>query len=163
MNEYEKKIHKLCKELIPVFDDLDTETQEIINEHIHCCSECDNMLDKRDFFNTTIENTENNESEDIDIMPLKKLVHINIGIRLLLFLMRILVLFVLSFNSLRFHDFGDALAIQTFQTGAFLFYLPTAIFLLVFTWTFLNKKWIIYSLIVDLVILLAIWQLPLLY
>ncbi|MCP3033138.1 hypothetical protein LF817_17575 [Halobacillus sp. A1] len=163
MNEYEMKIHKLCQELIPVFDELDEETKGIIHEHVQYCPVCDNMLDKRSFLNESIENAEVNEGKDFEIKPLKKLIHINRGIRLLMILVRVLVLFVISFNTLRFNDSWDALALQTFQSGAFLFYLPASIFLLVFTWMFLNKKWLIYSLVVDLVILLTIWQLQLFY
>ncbi|AKG03404.1 hypothetical protein AAV35_000470 [Salimicrobium jeotgali] len=163
MNEHERKIHKLCQELIPVFDELDAETQEIINEHVQYCSICDNMLDKWDFLNESVGSTEINVGNDFEIKPLKKLIHINRGLRLLVILVRVLVLFVISFNTLRFHESGDALALQTFQSATFLFYLPAAIFLLVFTWMFLNKKWFLYSLVVDLVILMATWQFQLFY
>ncbi|MCA1012818.1 zf-HC2 domain-containing protein [Halobacillus halophilus] len=160
MNEYERKIHKLSQELIPVFDELDAETKEIIQEHARHCSECDRMLNTGDFMDTETEKTEDGERDDAPIQPLRQLVHINRGIRVMVFLIRILVLGVISYNSLRFQEFGDV--VRTFQAGTFLIYLPTAIFLIAFTWTFLNKKWVFYSIVADVIILLGIWQLPLL-
>ncbi|SFG62246.1 hypothetical protein SAMN05216353_16512 [Halobacillus alkaliphilus] len=161
MNAYEKKIHKLSQELIPVFDELDTETKEIIKEHAQYCSECDHMLDKREVMDAEMESAGDNEGKESTIKSLKKLIHNNSGIGIMLFLVRVLVLAVISYNSLRFQNFEDV--VQTFQGGTFLIYLPTAIFLLIFTWTFLNKRWILYSVVADLVVLLVIWQLPLFY
>lgn len=163
MNDYEKKIHKLSQELIPVFDELDTETKEIINEHAEQCSVCDNVLDKRETLDVEMGNVEDDGDVDTPIQPLRKLVHINRGIRTMLFLIRVLVLSVVALNTLRSHNFSEGLAIQTFQFGTLFFYLPTAIFLLFFTWIFLEKRWTVYSLMADIVILLAIWQLPLFY
>lgn len=148
-----KKIHFLSQELIPIINDLDDEPRKIVSEHITDCEEC------RKLYNSTVNFDESvpkqDYAEDVEIKPLKKLVQFNTGLKLLLIVVRLLVLFYIFYTSFRYYDVESVtMMLEYFRSGIFLFYTPAAIFLLVFTITFFNKKWVRVSLVTDLVIIL---------
>lgn len=150
--EDSQKIHILSRELIPVFDELEQETKEVVLEHIQDCSEC------RQLFNDLAE--ENypilERDEEVGLKPLKKLVQFNRGLKWLFISIRALILFCIIYSSFHFYDWelsADA-AIGYIKNVTFMFYFPAAIFLSVFTMTFFTKRWIILSILFDLGIIL---------
>lgn len=150
--EESQKIHILVKELIPVFDELEQETKEVVLSHTQVCSECQHLLN---------EVTEENypvveQSEEVGIKQLKKLVQFNRGLKWLFISIRALILFYIIFSAFQFYDLelsADA-AIKYIGGSTFMFYFPAAIFLLVFTMTFFTKRWMVFSILFDLGIVL---------
>ncbi|WP_077604948.1 hypothetical protein [Oceanobacillus sojae] len=148
----QEKIHLLSQELIPIIDDLDEETKQIVLEHIEECDKCKKLYSEMVDMDKEI--PEHAYDEDVEIKPLKKLVQFNTGLKLLLIAVRIIILFYISYSSFRFHDLESLdQMIAAFQGGILLFYFPAAVFLLVFTFTFFNKKWLWISLTADIIII----------
>ncbi|AOV07986.1 hypothetical protein [Sporosarcina ureilytica] len=148
---HDQKIHLLAQELIPVINDLDNEPKKIILDHMKDCAAC------KDLYSNTLEFEENmpalNPPDDIEVKPLKKLVQFNTGLKLLLVAIRGLILFYILYTSIRFSG-TDLIDLSFVQPAIFLFYTPAVIFLLIFTFTFFNKKWLWGSLVTDLFIIL---------
>jgi hypothetical protein len=152
MMEESQKIHILSRELIPVFDELEQETKEVVLEHIQDCSECWQLLNELAEGNYPM--VERNE--EVGIKPLKKLVQFNRGIKWLFISIRAFILFYIIYSSFHFYNWelsADA-AIEYIKSVTFMFYFPAAIFLLVFTMIFFNKRWIMLSILFDLGIIL---------
>lgn len=154
MDSY-KKIHLLSLELIPIINDLDDEPKQIILEHITDCEDCKKLYDSTENFNKSM--PKQDYSENVDLKPLKKLVQFNNGIKLLLVTVRALILFYIVYSSFKYYGAESVTSLlEYFKSGIFIFYTPAAIFLLVFTFTFFNKKWVWISLVTDLVIILLL-------
>lgn len=148
-----KKIHLLCQELIPVIDELDDEPKQIILEHITNCEDCRKLYDSTVDFDKNM--PKQDYSEDVEIKPLKKLVQFNTGLKLLLITVRALILFYIFNSSYKYYGVDSVTPmLEYFRSGIFLFYVPATIFLLVFTLTFFNKKWIWITLVIDLLIII---------
>ena len=148
-----KKIHLLSLELIPIINDLDDEPRQVVLEHITYCEDCKKLYASTENFNSSMPKQE--YAENVEVKPLKKLVQFNNGLKLLLITVRALILFYIVYSSLKYYDVESVTSmLGYFRSGIFLFYIPAAIFLLVFTFTFFNKKWIWISLVIDLVIIL---------
>lgn len=148
-----KKIHLLSQELIPIINDLDDEPRQVILEHITNCEDCKILYDSTENFNKTM--PMHDYSENVELKPLKKLVQFNNGLKLLLITVRALILFYIVYSSFKYYDAQSVTSLlEYFRSGIFIFYIPASIFLLVFTFTFFNKKWIWISLVTDLVIIL---------
>ncbi|MEK5080274.1 hypothetical protein MKX73_15195 [Solibacillus sp. FSL W7-1436] len=147
------KIHLLSLELIPIINDLDEEPRQVILEHITNCEDCKKLYDSTENFNENL--PKHDYSEDVELKPLKKLVQFNNGLKLLLITVRAIILFYIVYSSFNYYGAESvASLVEYIQSGIFLFYIPAAIFLLVFTFTFFNKKWVWLSLGTDLVIIL---------
>lgn len=146
-----RKIHLLSQELIPVINDLGEEPKQIILEHIKECGDCRKLYDSAVEFDESM--PKQDFSEDVELKPLKKLVQFNTGLKLLLVTVRVLILFYIFYSSFSYYNESAPLLMGQFYSGILLFYIPAAIFLLVFTFTFFNKKWIWTSLAADLVII----------
>ncbi|WP_113929462.1 hypothetical protein [Bacillus sp. P14.5] len=152
MNDQEK-IHHLCKELIPLMDDVDHFTKDILMDHIQECRTCQQSYAKINEFSENFSSPK--VQEEVEIPPLKKLAQFNTGLKILLIGIRVVILFYLIFSSLKFSD-GMSLSettIQHLEAGIFLFYFPTAIFLTVFSFIFFNKKWSFFSLCLDILVI----------
>lgn len=150
MNEY-KKIHLLAHELIPVLKDLDEEPKQIILDHIKDCDECKGLYINTLKFDASIPTLD--YSNEVELKPLKKLVQFNTGLKLLLIAVRAVILFYILYSSFSFSSV-DSVDLSFIQSALFLFYTPAVIFLLIFTFTFFNKKWLWISLLTDLFIVI---------
>ncbi|WP_040979378.1 hypothetical protein [Oceanobacillus jeddahense] len=147
-----EKIHLLSQELIPVINDLDEEPKQIVLEHIEACDECENLY--AEMMDVDKEIPEHAYDKEVEIKPLKKLVQFNKGLKLLLIAVRAIILFYVTYSSFQFYDLeSPGVVLQNFQGGILLFYFPAAVFLLVFTFTFFNKKWLWISLTADAIII----------
>ena len=151
---HNQKIHLLSQELIPVIQDMDSEPKQVVLDHIKYCEECQRLYSIAMDFDDNF--PEVNISEDVEIKPLKKLAQFNIGLKLLLISVRSIILFYVLYSSFSYYDWESSatMILATLQSGIFLFYLPAAVFLLVFTITFFNKKWVLVSFIADLTVIL---------
>lgn len=153
MNETEK-IHILSLELIPVVDDLDESAVKVILEHITHCKECHRL------YSSVMEMEEHYPKEPIpnvvEIKPLKKLVQFNRGLKLLMLGIRAVILIYILYSGFSFYDWGTSAeeAIDYIQNITFFFYFPASLFLTIFTLVFFNKRWIWFSIIFDLFIIL---------
>ncbi|MFS0875242.1 hypothetical protein [Solibacillus isronensis] len=148
-----KKIHLLSLELIPIINDLDEEPRQVILEHVTNCEDCKKLYDRTENFNEHM--PKHDYSENVELKPLKKLVQFNKGLKLLLITVRALILFYIIYSGFKYYGAESVSSLLEYiQSGIFLFYIPAAIFLLVFTFTFFNKKWVWISLATDLVIIL---------
>lgn len=152
---HDKEIHLLAQELIPVINDLDDEPKQIILNHIRDCNECKSLYKSTLEFDDSMPTLD--YSNDIELKPLKKLAQFNTGLKLLLIAIRGMILFYIFYSSFNFSsmEFFDSSFVQS---GIFLFYTPAAIFLLIFTFTFFNKKWLWISLLTDLFVILFLSQ-----
>lgn len=152
---HDKKIHLLAQELIPVINDLDDEPKQIILNHIKDCDNCKDLYKNTLEFDDSMPTLE--YSNDVELKPLKKLAQFNTSLKLLLIAIRGMILFYIFYSSFNFSsmEFFDASFVQS---GIFLFYTPAAIFLLIFTFTFFNKKWLWISLLTDLFVILFLSQ-----
>lgn len=153
MKEFEK-IHILSQELIPVFEDLDDAAKKVILEHIERCTHCHSLYENQSKEDDSYIHIE--ESEPIEIKPLKKLVQFNQSLKGMLFFIRATLLIFIVVTSLIFYDWqlaSDA-AVIYIKMALFLFYFPSIIFLNVFTIVFFNRKWIWISILTDIIIIL---------
>ncbi|MER2154032.1 MAG: zf-HC2 domain-containing protein [Solibacillus sp.] len=147
------KIHLLSLELIPIINDLDEEPRQVILEHITYCEDCRKLYDNTENFNNTL--PKHDYSENVELKPLKKLVQFNNGLKLLMITVRAITLFYIVYSSFKYNGAESVPSLLEYiKSGIFLFYIPAAIFLLVFTFTFFNKKWFWISLVTDLVIII---------
>ncbi len=101
MNE-QMKIHKLCNELIPFYDEVEESTKEIIEEHIEQCSDCRGLLES---FQTsfpsdipTQSGDASKEEEVPSIKPFKTLIHFKNILFTFFILIRFLVLGLIANN-----------------------------------------------------------------
>lgn len=151
--EQEEKIHLLSQELIPIINDLETEPKEIVLDHAKNCQECKELLSKvadleKDF-------PEHDVSSEVEIKPLKKLAQFNTGLKLLLIAVRGMILFYIFYSNFRFYPLESTeMILASLQGTIYLLYFPAAVFLLIFTFTFFNKRWFWISLAVDMIIIL---------
>ncbi|WP_010651557.1 hypothetical protein [Oceanobacillus massiliensis] len=153
MDEY-KKIHLLSQELIPIIDELDIKPKQIVLDHIEDCDACKSLYSNVFDFDNNFPEPE--YSKGVEIKPLKKLAQFNTGLKLLLIAVRVIILFYIFYSSFHYIALESSreMIIASFQAGVFLFYLPAAVFLLVFTFTFFSKRWLWISLAADVVIVL---------
>ncbi|GAB3068537.1 hypothetical protein [Virgibacillus ainsalahensis] len=148
------KIHLLSQELIPVINDLDTEPKQIVLDHMKDCEECKSLYSHVVDFDDNFPELE--ISDEPEIKPLKKLAQFNTGLKLLLISVRAIILFYIFYSSFSYYDLASSpeMIRASVQSTMFLFYLPAAVFLIVFTITFFNKKWVWISLAADLIVVL---------
>ena len=153
MNKQDK-IHILSQELIPMLADLDEEARNVVLEHIQHCKKCKNL------YLSIVEIDENAPQiqlpDEVEMKPFKKLVQFNQGLKLVLFMSRIVLLAFIFYSAVQFYDWTIAAqaAIDYIQAVTFFFYFPAALFLTIFSFIFLNKKWFVLSLIFDISIIL---------
>lgn len=147
----DKKIHLLAQELIPVINDLDDEPKQIILDHIKDCVDCKGLYNNTLKFDESIPSLD--YSNDVELKPLKKLVQFNTGLKLLLIAIRALILFYILYSSFSYSSM-DSVDFSFVQPALILFYTPAAIFLLIFTFTFFNRKWLWVSLLTDLFVIM---------
>ena len=153
MNKHEK-IHILSQELIPVMDDLDEEARNVVLEHMQHCKKCHHL------YSTIAEIDENAPqspfANEVEMKPLKKLVQFNQGLKLVLLIIRIVLLAFIFYSAVQFYDWTIAAkaAVEYIQAVTFYFYFPAALFLTIFSFIFLNKKWFVFSLLFDISVIL---------
>lgn len=147
-------IHLLSQELIVIIDELEPKAKDIVLNHMKGCVDCQQLYESIIDSDKSFPDPEFNESDKIEIKPLKKLAQFNLGLKLFLIVVRMIILFYIIYTGFKFHD--TELAWITFDyinSGILLFYIPASVFLLVFTITFFNKKWIWISVTIDLSII----------
>src|SRR5690625_7051120 len=84
------------------------------------------------------------EAELVAIKPLKKLFQFNKGIKWLLIMIRVGILSYAVFSAIAYLGYGMRTDIYLdIQATIYFLYLPSSLFLLVFTFVFLHKKWFI--------------------
>ena len=148
------KIHLLSYELIPIVNDIEPGTKEVVMAHIATCRLCQELYANAYVLDHAF--LEKNE-ETVEIRPLKKLVQFNKGIKLLLIMIRVAILSYIVYSGVAYLELVTIPnAYHYIQSSVYLFYLPASLFLIVFTFVFLNKKWLIYSIIVDVTIIFAV-------
>lgn len=146
------KIHILTQELIPVFDELEQNTKDVVTEHIQECVACQQLYNEiaEGYFPSQ-------QCDDVTkIKPLNKLVQFNRSLKWLFIFIRVFILCCILYSAFHFYNWevsSDA-AIAYIKSTTFMLYFPAVIFLTVFTMVFLNKRWIIFSILFDLGIVL---------
>lgn len=145
MNDKEK-IHYLTEELIPFIDDVEKETKQIMLEHMKVCESCQQLYEETVEFDQSIPMRE--IEQPWEIKPLKKLVQFNTGLKAMLIIVRLLMLIFIGFIS-----FADINNLHYHQTLLYFFYAPASLFLLVFTYTFFQRKWLWISIAFDVFII----------
>lgn len=152
MND-DQKIHLLVQELIPIMAELDDEPKQILLGHIQSCEKCQELYRNASEFDDSMPTLE--YRDHVELKPLKKLAQYNIGLKLGLVAIRGIILFYLLYASFNMYE-GASVDFDFLRGGLFLFYIPAAIFLLIFTFTFFNKKWLFLSLLADLLVILLL-------
>lgn len=150
MNE-QRKIHFLTQELIPILNEVDGESKKIALEHIQACEECKRIYERAVEFDENMPTL--HHSEEVELKPLKRLAQFNTGLKMLLIAIRAVILSYILFVSFKLYQMNTT-DLSYIQSAIALFYIPAAIFLLVFTFTFFNRKWFLASLFSDLFIIL---------
>ncbi|UOQ95197.1 hypothetical protein MUO14_09855 [Halobacillus shinanisalinarum] len=104
-------------------------------------------------------------SDEVEIKLLIKLVHFNRRLKLLLIFIRAAILFYIIYSGLSFYDWESFAQAATgyIQGVTFAFYFSASLFLINFTLTFFNKKWLWISVIIDATIILFIDRLVTLF
>lgn len=150
------KIHLLSYELIPIIDDIEPETKAVVMNHIATCESCQTLYASAYELDYAFPLLEKND-ELVEVQPLKKLVQFNQGIKLLLIMIRVAILSYIFYSGIAYSSVVTNPDIYHYiQSSLYLFYLPAVLFLNVFTFVFLNKKWLIYSLVADVTIIFVL-------
>jgi len=148
------KVHLLSRELIPIINDIEPETKELVMNHIATCELCQELYANAYELDQLFPEK---ETEPVAIKPLKKLVQFNKGIKWLLIMIRVGILSYAVFSAIAYLGYGMRTDIYLdIQATIYFLYLPSSLFLLVFTFVFLNKKWLIYSVVVDVIIIFGL-------
>lgn len=146
-----EKIHLLSQELIPIVNDIEPEAKQVVMDHVAGCETCQELYANAHKLD---EDFPTKNKQQTEIKPLKKLVQFNRGIKLLLILVRLAILSYIIYSGTNFFDMAPPSSGFPFiQASILMFYLPAAVFLLVFTFIFLSKKWLYSSLCADLFII----------
>lgn len=132
---------------------MNDEQKVIIFEHIRTCSDCHILYKSASEFDENMPTF--NDPDPIELKPLKKLVQYNIGLNLGLVAIRAIILFYVLYTNFMFSGAGPV-DYPFLQFEILFFYTPSALFLLIFTFTFFNNKWLYYSLCVDLFVILLL-------
>lgn len=156
MNETHK-IHLLSRELIPILNDIEPETKEIVLEHIALCSSCQALYENAHELDRAFLEEKDKPTQPKEVQPLKKLVQFNRGIKLLLIMIRVAILSYAGYTALALADFIVSADVYfDIQATIYFFYLPASVFLLVFTFVFLNKRWFMYSIGADVFVIFGL-------
>ena len=148
------KIHLLSRELIPIINDVEPKSKEVVMDHIATCGLCQELYASAYELDHAFPVK---EAEPVDVKPLKKLVQFNKGIKWLLIMIRVAILSYAIFTGIAYSDFVISIDVYIhIQSIIYLLYLPSSLFLLVFTFVFLNKKWLIYSIVIDIIIVFGL-------
>lgn len=158
MNEQEK-IHLLTAELIPLIDDVEAETKEVMEAHIKECQSCQIIYKQMNEWEEAIPTQQTrNETE---IKPFKKLAQFNRGLKVSLIAIRVVILVFLIGLDILIMEPNNFLYLRGITI---MFYAPASIFLLVFTYVFLQRRWFSLSLIADsMIIFILTFLLPTLF
>lgn len=148
---HEKKIHLLAQELIPIINELDEAPKLIVLDHVKTCNVCKETYQDTLAFDDEMPKLQ--EVDQIELKPLKKLAQYNLGLKIFLFAVRAIILFYIAYLGIAFVD-ASGVDVSFVQSAIFLFYIPAVIFLLIFTYTFFEKKWLWTSLLIDGLIIL---------
>lgn len=152
--ENKNDIHYLVQELIPIKDDISPQAQQIIQEHIQGCDSCRELYKASAELEMKLPSRPTSDTE-VEVKPLKKLAQFNWGIRALLIAVRVIILGYILFSGFSFGVETGGHSFVFIQGSIYMFYLPAALFSLIFTFIFLPKKWLYSSLIVDLIVIFA--------
>lgn len=148
------QIHLLTRELIPIIGDTEPETKEIVMNHIATCKSCQMLYAEANELDHIFPEK---RDESVEIKPLKKLVQFNKGIKILLIMIRVAILSYAIYSGIVFSGFIKGIDVYLhIQSIIYVLYLPASLFLLVFTFVFLSKRWLIYSIVVDLMIVFGL-------
>ncbi|MCA0971418.1 hypothetical protein LCM20_12505 [Halobacillus litoralis] len=152
----EENVHVLVKELIPILDDVDARAKEIVIEHIEQCEECHHIYEELRAFDEHMPKLSLQEEQEMK--PLKKLVQFNRGLKLLVVGLRALILFYVLYTSVGAYDWGSSVgaAVSYAEGVTFMFYLPAAVFLNIFSLVFFSRRWVWSSVVFDLIVVLFI-------
>lgn len=148
------QIHLLARELIPIIDDIEPETKKIVMNHIATCKSCQVLYAGANELDHAFPGK---KDEPVEIKPLKKLVQFNKSVKILLVLIRVAIISYAVISGISFLNSAIGSSVYLYiQSIIYLLYLPASLFLLVFTFIFLSKRWLIYSIVVDVMIVFSL-------
>jgi|GEM_PF-4148257 len=152
MTEHEK-IHILVQELIPVFDDLESDAKRIVQEHMKTCQACRRLSEQAEDWANDQASLQTEDTAEVK--PLRRLIAMNKSIKLFLIAVRAFIFIYVVGRSLLLIYRGEDLlkGMEMIKSGLFIFYMPASIFLLAFTSVFLNSRWLKVSFFADVMIL----------
>src|SRR5690625_2396538 len=97
------KVHLLSRELIPIINDIEPETKELVMNHIATCELCQELYANAYELDQLFPEK---ETEPVAIKPLKKLVQFNKGIKWLLIMIRVGILSYAVFSAIAYLGYG---------------------------------------------------------
>lgn len=153
-NEYDQ-IHILCKEIIPLYDEVQPDVKSVINEHCNACSECKNLLQQTNEMDITLSDYQQNFSENDhkQIPPFYHLVWFKRSILIGLILIRILILVIIGreyFQLINFTDAPNGLLVEGIRASMLIFYLPYSVLSLIFLILVTKKRYILILACIDI-------------
>lgn len=147
----DQKIHILSQELIPMIDEIEEGSRQIILDHISECEECQRLYRKVKDINDAFPTK--SHSDEFEIAPLKSLVKFKLGLFIFLVLIRFSILYFIIYSGATLVS-EKMQSLSLIQSYNYLFYLPVSLFLIVFTFMFFKKRIFFYFLIFDVFIIL---------
>jgi hypothetical protein len=146
----QQKIHILCNELIPMYNELEQKTQQLILEHTKQCKECEEAILRANVLFNEDESSLKVNSENTEVTPYKSLVLFKKMITVFFILARVIVLGLLAFNWISNYS-----PEQKSLLGAhlILFYLPMVVIINTINFLYFRNKWFWIMLVTDVIIL----------
>ena len=150
MNEHQE-IHVLCKELIPMFDELDTEVQGIITQHASECKECGEALRISNGIFAENEKPLPVMGGEPDFNPFKRLSLFKGIISIFFLVARVIVLGLISYNWVSNYHFETTTLLSA---QLILLYFPLAVIINTINFLFFRNKWFCITLVLDILVLI---------
>jgi hypothetical protein len=150
----QQKIHILCNELIPLYNELELETQRLIIEHTKQCKECkEALLRVNVIFNNeedSYEDSYKGNSKNIQVTPYRSLILFKKMIAVFFLLARAIVLGLLAFNWISNYSPEQT---SLFTAQLILFYFPLVVIINTINFLYFRNKWFWVMLVTDIIIL----------
>lgn len=150
MNEHQE-IHVLCRELIPMFDELDAEVQAIITQHTSECEECEEALSIINGIFAENEKPLPVMGGEPDLNTFKKLSLFKGIISIFFLVARVIVLGLISYNWVSNYHFETTTLLSA---QLILFYFPLGVIINTINFLFFRNKWFWITLVLDILVLL---------
>lgn len=136
-----------------MYNELDKNAKHVIENHAEKCEVCKNKL--TGVMNIEISPQDVRDNNHFNIKRFKKLFLLKKINTLLMFLIRMIVIGLITFDF--FQHFSPkvpyGLQFEGLRASLVLFYIPLSILLLMFTWFIKNKKIFWFTLIVDIFVI----------
>jgi hypothetical protein len=153
----DRKIHLLCQELIPLYEDLNNDVKAIIDEHGENCAECKELLKETVMLNMSLSNHSSQAPTEVHKPPFYQLIWFKRSIFFGVILLRLFILGMIWQDYNQIVTYTEAplgLAKEGVRASIIIFYLPYSILSLILSLPLVKMRYVGVLAIFDFIVLL---------